>query len=196
MAHTLLCALIAKYVSRMFFLVSSAHSMGRQEAKQGEHQIMVVQSQLTYSCVQKLSETPLAITPANKSVQNQVIEPKSDEVRGLIHVLRTLMDIWIQGLFENSRLVVPTTTEYITASGKQALALLESAAKVIPVPFLQDAIGVALKVIELCDVRGILPRDSGCETIHNMLLSGRISSGRKGQGVARQSMPFDGRYRG
>lgn len=37
------------------------------------------------------------------------------------------------------------------ASGKQALAVLQSAAKVIPVPFLQEVIGVALKIIELCE---------------------------------------------
>lgn len=45
---------------------------------------------------------------------------------------------------------------YITASGKQALILLQSAAAVIPVPLLQEAIGVALKIIEVCEVREIL----------------------------------------
>ena len=42
---------------------------------------------------------------------------------------------------------------YITASGKQVLTLLQSAAAIIPVPLLQDAIGVALKIIEVCEVR-------------------------------------------
>ena len=43
------------------------------------------------------------------------------------------------------------------ASGKQALTLLQSAAAIIPVPMLQEAIGVAFKIIEACEVRGILP---------------------------------------
>jgi hypothetical protein len=49
--------------------------------------------------------------------------------------------------------VVPTTTNYITATGKQALLLLQSAGALIPVPMIQDAIGVALKIIEICEVR-------------------------------------------
>ena len=35
--------------------------------------------------------------------------------------------------------------------------MLESAAKVILVPLLQDAIGVALKIIQVCEVRWIPP---------------------------------------
>jgi hypothetical protein len=66
-----------------------------------------------------------------------------------------MTNIWIQKLSENTQAAVPTATQYITASGKQALALLQSAASVIPVPLLQDAIGVALKIIEVCEVRGI-----------------------------------------
>ena len=58
----------------------------------------------------------------------------------------------------NTQEVVPTITKYITASGKQALTLLQSAASLIPVPFLQEAIGVALKIIEVCEVCGILLR--------------------------------------
>ena len=42
------------------------------------------------------------------------------------------------------------------ATGKQALALLQTAAGVIPVPLLQDAIGVAMKIIEVCEVSRIL----------------------------------------
>jgi hypothetical protein len=54
---------------------------------------------------------------------------------------------------ENPRAVVPTTTEYVAATGKEVLTLLQSAAGVMPVPLLQDAIGVALKIIRLCEVR-------------------------------------------
>jgi len=64
----------------------------------------------------------------------------------------------IQKLSENSRAVVPTTKQYIMATGKQALALLQTAARVIPVPLLQDAIGIATKIIEVCEVRGYLHR--------------------------------------
>ena len=59
----------------------------------------------------------------------------------------------IQKLSENSRTTVPTTTDYISATGKEVLVVLQSAAKIIPVPFLQDAIGVALKIIQVCEVR-------------------------------------------
>ncbi|PPQ72736.1 hypothetical protein CVT26_003022 [Gymnopilus dilepis] len=41
--------------------------------------------------------------------------------------------------------------EYLVATGKEVLLVLQSAAAVIPVPMLQDAIGIALKVIELCE---------------------------------------------
>jgi hypothetical protein len=64
-----------------------------------------------------------------------------------------LTDIGIQNLSENSQMTVPTTTDYITATGKEVLVVLRSAAEVIPVPLLQDAIGVALKIIEVCEVR-------------------------------------------
>ena len=62
-----------------------------------------------------------------------------------------LTDIGIQKLSDNSRTAVPTT-DYITATGKEVLIVLQSAAKVIPVPLLQEAIGVALKIIEVCEV--------------------------------------------
>jgi hypothetical protein len=39
------------------------------------------------------------------------------------------------------------------ATVKEVLTLAESAASVAPVPFLQEAIGVALKIIQLCEVR-------------------------------------------
>ena len=62
-----------------------------------------------------------------------------------------LTDIGMQNLSDNSRTAVPTT-DYITATGKEVLIVLQSAAKVIPVPLLQEAIGVALKIIETCEV--------------------------------------------
>jgi hypothetical protein len=65
----------------------------------------------------------------------------------------SLTSIWIQELSENSRSVVPTKADYAMATVKEVLSLAESAASVAPVPFLQEAIGVALKIIELCEVR-------------------------------------------
>ncbi|PPQ97464.1 hypothetical protein CVT26_002812 [Gymnopilus dilepis] len=50
-----------------------------------------------------------------------------------------------------SRSAAPSTGEYLAASGKEVLSILESAAGVIPVPLLQEAIGVALKIIEVCE---------------------------------------------
>jgi hypothetical protein len=84
------------------------------------------------------------------------MEQESDQVSGLIHVVWPLTSICIQILSENTRPVSPTKTQYIMATGKQALELLHSAASVIPVPLLQDVIRVAIKVIETCEVREFL----------------------------------------
>ena len=65
----------------------------------------------------------------------------------------SLTSIWIQKLAENSQNVVPTKTDYAVATVKEVLTLSQSAASVIPVPLLKEAIGVALKIIQLCEVR-------------------------------------------
>ena len=62
--------------------------------------------------------------------------------------------MWIQ---KNSRTVVPTTKDYAMATVKEVLALSQSAAAFTPIPFLQEAIGVALKIIEICEVGRIPP---------------------------------------
>jgi hypothetical protein len=61
-------------------------------------------------------------------------------------------------LSEKPREVIPTTKTYIAASGKQALMLLQSAAALIPVPLIKEAIGVALNIIQVCEVRKIPPK--------------------------------------
>jgi hypothetical protein len=61
-------------------------------------------------------------------------------------------------LSENPPEVIPTTKMYIAASGKQALMLLQSAAALIPVPLIKEAIGVALNIIQVCEVRKIPPK--------------------------------------
>lgn len=77
---------------------------------------------------QELSENRLEATKKDQAIQTKFKEQSAENAE-----------------------VVPTTTKYITASGKQALTLLQSAAAVIPVPFLQEAIGVALKIIDVCE---------------------------------------------
>jgi hypothetical protein len=47
--------------------------------------------------------------------------------------------------------------DYTMATVKEVLMLSQSAAAVIPVPFLGEAIGVALKIIQVCEVRRIPP---------------------------------------
>ena len=69
----------------------------------------------------------------------------------------SLMPMWIQNLFENSQSVVPTKIDYTMATVKEVLTLSQSAAAVLPIPFLQEAIEVALKIIQVCEVRRIPP---------------------------------------
>ena len=61
--------------------------------------------------------------------------------------------MWIQELSENSQSVIPTKKDYAMVTVKEVLTLSQSASAVIPVPFLTEAIGVALKIIQLCEVR-------------------------------------------
>ena len=96
----------------------------------------------------------------------------------------SLTHIWIQESSEIPREVIPTTSKYIAATGKQALTLLQSAASLIPVPLIKEAIGVALKIIELCEVCTISP-NKGCKMVYNILLSEYICRRSKGQGPAR-----------
>ena len=54
---------------------------------------------------------------------------------------------------KNSQSVVPTKTDYAMATVKELLNLAQSAASLIPVPFLPEAIATALRIIQLCEVR-------------------------------------------
>ena len=63
------------------------------------------------------------------------------------------MSIWIQNLPESSKNAVPTITEYAITTVKEVLTLAQSAASVTPVPYLAEAIGLALKIIQVCEVR-------------------------------------------
>ena len=69
----------------------------------------------------------------------------------------SLTSICIQKLAENSQSLIPTKTDYALATVKEVLTLARSAASVVPVPFLKEAIEVALKIIQLCEVCSIPP---------------------------------------
>ena len=59
------------------------------------------------------------------------------------------------------------------ATGKQALVVLQSAAAFIPVPLIREAVGVALKIIEVCEERCEVcntPPRKGCKIVNNILL--------------------------
>jgi hypothetical protein len=43
--------------------------------------------------------------------------------------------------------------EYAAEAGKETLEVLQIAAKFVPIPFIQEAIDVALKVLQACEVR-------------------------------------------
>ena len=62
-------------------------------------------------------------------------------------------------------------------TGKQTLKVLQSAAAFIPVPLIREAVGVALKIMEVCEeqceVCKISPRKC-CKIINNILLPGYI----------------------
>ena len=65
----------------------------------------------------------------------------------------SLTHIWIQESSENRTEVVPSTAQYFMAVGKEALKVLQSAAAFIPVPLIREAVGVALKIMEVCEDR-------------------------------------------
>ena len=54
------------------------------------------------------------------------------------------------------------------ATVKEVLTLAQSAASMIPVPFLKESIGVALKIIQVCEVRWIPPLQ-GYKTIDQFI---------------------------
>ncbi|KIM34775.1 hypothetical protein M413DRAFT_33026 [Hebeloma cylindrosporum] len=84
--------------------------------------------------VQELPPDSPAIIPATPSPKNEVVEPEADEK-----------------LSKNPRTVVPTTKEYTVAALKGALTVSQSVAGFVPVPFLQEAIGFALNIIQICE---------------------------------------------
>ncbi|KDR74973.1 hypothetical protein GALMADRAFT_248793 [Galerina marginata CBS 339.88] len=98
------------------------------------------------------------------SSKKRTVETKSDEELPedqLAVVLKTTEYTAVENKITNRNIdvkpsvnppsVVPTRTQYVTASVKEVLSLLQSAAGVIPVPLLQESIEVALKIIEVCE---------------------------------------------
>ena len=97
----------------------------------------------------------------------------------------SLTHIWIQESSDNPREVIPTTTQYINATGKQTLTLLQTAAPFIPVPLIKEAVDVAFKIIEVCEVCKISPMKC-CKIVNNILLLPEYIRRRwKGQRVER-----------
>jgi len=60
---------------------------------------------------------------------------------------------WIQKLSVCSQQVVPTIKDYAMTTVKEVLSMLQTVAGLAPVPFLPEAIGLMLKIIEVCEVR-------------------------------------------
>ena len=75
------------------------------------------------------------------------------------------------------------------ATGKQALKVLQSAAAFIPVPLIREAVGVALKIIEVCEeqceVCTKISLRKVCEVIYNILLPEYVRRRWKGQRAER-----------
>lgn len=148
---------------------------------------------LTHSCWQKLPEISQTKVQITMSGKRQFMNLKTDEVRGSICVLqKSLMDIWIQKLSENSQMVVPVT-EYDMASVKAVLTMSQSVAGFMPVSlWMQDSNGVALSIIELCEVFWILPNTAS--QLMKPLSLGHIGFWKKGERAARKSRPSHDQY--
>ena len=97
----------------------------------------------------------------------------------------SLTHIWIQESSNNPREVIPSTSKYFMATGKQSLKVLQSAAAFIPVPLIREAVGVALKIMEVCEdqceVCTKIPPRKGCEMVNNIILPEYIGRRSKGQ---------------
>ena len=94
----------------------------------------------------------------------------------------------------HSQSVVPKKTDYAIATVKEVLTLAQSAASVIPVPFLKEAIGIALNIIQLCEVRWIPSRKVANDWSNSIL--GSIGCWTKSQRAASQGRRSHDRYRG
>ena len=83
--------------------------------------------------------------------------------------------------------------------GKEALKVLQSAAAFIPVPLIREAVGVALKIMEVCEERCEvckIPPMKYCKIINNVLLlfPEYIRRRKKNQRVERQGLQSVERY--
>ena len=96
---------------------------------------------LTHSCIQKLESLSAIVSETTNAKNSMCSRPAI-----------SLTSMWIQKLSENSQSVVPTKTDYAMSTVKEVLTLSQSAATVIPVPFLRKATVVALKIIQICEV--------------------------------------------
>ena len=66
--------------------------------------------------------------------------------------------------------------------------MLQSAAAFMPVPLIREAVGVALKIIEVCEEQCEvckIPPKKGCEMVNNIILPVYIRRRSKGQRAER-----------
>ena len=93
-----------------------------------------------------------------RSVQDRVMKNNSEAVRGSIHILPTTL--W--RMFRNYLKPPPRgcfNDKIYHDQRKQALMLLlKFTAALIPVPLMQEATGIALKIVEVCEVSEILEK--------------------------------------
>ena len=75
------------------------------------------------------------------------------------------------------------------ATGKQTLKVLQFAAAFIPVPLIREAVGVGLKIMEVCEeqfeVCTKIPPRKVCEMVNNIILPVYIRRRSKGQRAER-----------
>ena len=126
----------------------------------------------TYHGVTRKKWGPIYVTQSHWHIavsRNWKVHLRSSQQQRMLRILRSRNPMkWddrftscnlsdIQKLSENSQSVVPTKKDYAIATVKEVLTLSQSASAVIPVPFLQEAIGIALVIIQVCEVRWIPP---------------------------------------
>ena len=177
--------LLSNYVVWMFLLVPSSHAESYGDENWGKQSPSIKIWANTYLYQDKPESEP-ATTCATKECASVEPEDRDKEpnfkatVSGFIHILHYLTYIRIQTSSENPREVIPTTGQYIMASGKQALVVLQSAAAFIPVPLIREAIGVALKIMEICEDRcevcTEIPRRKRCKNWLTIIIARTLPS--------------------
>ena len=138
------------------FALSFSHAIGFQERRKLElpevSANLCCAISLTHCCIQKPESKP-AIVPATTLAENGM-GPRPDEVRWLVHVLRSdlHMDSAIGWkLAKRCSNKNKTKTDYTMTTAKEVLTSICSFYDSSSVS--KEVIGVALKIIQICEVR-------------------------------------------